>query len=130
MPANTNPIFGLIARNPSLTLTTGANTYTGADATLLLTADASNGSKLSRLRLGPRGVNAASIIRIYKAVGGTGFALLQEVALAATTASSGTANIPIVIPMDMQLGASVQIYVQLSATVAGGWDVTAELADY
>lgn len=131
MAGNTDPIYGKVYRNPRITLTNQSGaTYDGSNAVALFTADATNGSKLVRLLVQPRGTNVASLLRIYKAAAAGSFALIREFALPATTASSTVQATPIEIPFNLGLEASGQIYVQLSTTVAGGYDVMAELMDY
>ena len=130
MPGNVDPIYGKVYKNPRVSLATGYTTYDGTNASLLFTADATNGSKLMRLIVQPKGTNVASLLRIYKASGSTNFALIREFALAATTASNTSAAFPIEIPFVLGLEASAQIYVHLTVTVAGGYDIMAEAMDY
>jgi len=130
MPANDTPIFGRAYKNPRVTLTTGFATYTGADATLLFTADATNGSRVRRLLVTQRGTNVASVLRVFKAVGAANYALIRELHLPASTASSTVAVGTYDVSLDLGLEPSAQIYVQLSTTVAGGVDVMAEAMDY
>jgi hypothetical protein len=72
MPANTDPIYskeGETANNGTTGMnqlvTAAASDYTGVDAdtSLIFTADATNGSYVSRIRLKAGGTNTASVAR-------------------------------------------------------------------
>ena len=130
MAGNIDPIYGKVYKNPRLTLTAGSATYDGSAATLLFTADATNGSRLTRVVLGARGTNVQTTLRLYTAIAGASFAFFKEIFLPATTAGTGSAMLPLDFDIDLGLGAAVQIYAHLSVAVASGYDVMLEAMDY
>lgn len=129
--ANNDPIYGRLYRpGIGLRLTTGAATRDGSNATLLFTSDATNGSHLRRLQLMHAGTNVASLLLVYKAVGGANFALIKDWGLLANTLSNTLSAIQQDVPFGLGLGPSEQIWVQLATSVAAGIDVTAEVMDF
>lgn len=130
MAGNIDPIYGRVYRNPRVALTTGNNTTTGADATLLFTADATNGSRLQRLLVMPVGSNVATLLRIFIATAGANFRLLRDFPMPAYTLSATNGAFPVDIPLPLGLAPGEQIYVQLATAVAGGIHITAEAMDF
>lgn len=68
MPANNDPIYTRVGEVQSGgTLQTAAADYTGQNInnTVLFTADATNGSYVSRIRCKALGTNVASVLRLY-----------------------------------------------------------------
>lgn len=140
MAANTNPIYSrapdiqwigaIVTANNTLNLTSGTS-Y------LVFTADATNGGFVSeiRFRADPANNTAATVVRVWLNNGSTtGTAansiLIDEVTIAATTASATAALPPYVIPINRALPAGYKIYLtigtapggsgQFSATALGG----------
>lgn len=138
MAANTNPIFSLsgdVSYNSSVgmsqAVTAAANDYTGigANNTLCFTADATNGSYVSRIRFKATGTNVASVARIFINNGATNAtatnnAFYGEISLPATTASATAATIEIDYPLGFALPAGFRLYWGLATAVAAGWVAT------
>lgn len=152
MVANTTPIFTSVPKmswsNNGLS-TSGANvsavntgtTLTSYDGTtnafLVFTADATDGSYVSKIIAEAYGTNAVSVARIHINNGSTNTtainnALLFQYSLPATTAANTTATAHIEIPINLQLPPSYRIYVSLGAAsnLAAGWTFTAIGGDY
>lgn len=144
MAANTSPIFSLggeVATNGTTGMSqlvlNAANDYTGiaADVTLVFTADATNGSYVSRLRFKAGGTNVASVARIYLNNGSINTtaannAFYGEVSLPATTATAVAATVDIDYPMGFALPAGFRIYFGLGTAVAAGWTCIAIGGNY
>lgn len=144
MAGNASPIYsrrGQVATNGTTGMSqmvlNAANDYTGidADVTLVFTADATNGSYVSRLRFKPGGTNTASVARIYINNGATpgtatNNAFFGEVSLPGTTASATSATVEVDYPMDVALPPGFRIYFGLGTAVAAGWCCTAVGGDY
>lgn len=125
MAANTNPIF---ARAPDLQLAgavigTSANTATdgtGANITLIFTADSAEGSFVQTVRLKAISTIAATVVRLWYCSATGAFTpgttntaanttMIAELAIAAFTASNTVASPEYVIPVNMPLGASTKL---------------------
>ena len=146
MAGNTAPIFskaGLVGmNNQALGITSyRSSDYTGATATvnqLILTADASNGSFVQKLRFKAMGSNAtAAVARIYINNGGANTvaannAFFGEIGLPVTVASTTNATVDIDYPMNIVIPAGYKIYVGISssADLASGWICTAIAGAY
>jgi hypothetical protein len=138
MAANTAPIYsktGDTSTNGTTGMaalvTTANNDYVGtnAAATLVFTANATNGGFIERLRFKAGGTNVATVARIYINNGSTpttaaNNALYGEVSLPATTAIATAATDDIDYPMNIALPAGFRIYFQLATAVAAGWACT------
>jgi hypothetical protein len=144
MAANIDPIYsklGDVSSDASTgmapTFTTGSNTYDGtnANAKLVFTADATNGSYIQRLRFKAIGTNVASVARIFLNNGSTNGTATNnsfygEVSLPATTAIATAATVEIDYPLNMALPAGFRVYVLIATTVAAGWVVTPVAGKY
>jgi hypothetical protein len=87
MPANTSPLFGLVAQAPVAQVTT-ANTATDGTGTLvtLLTAGA-NATRVDRIYAVATGSTAAGLLRFF-VYDGSNNRLVRELAVTAVTPSS------------------------------------------
>ncbi|WP_020469331.1 hypothetical protein [Zavarzinella formosa] len=138
MPANIDPIF---ARTPDISnncstgmnqlVTAAAADYTGSGAnnSLIFTADATNGSFVQRIRFKAGGTNVASVARIFLNNGSsnttaTNNCFFGEITLPATTATSAGATIEIDYPLNLALPAGFKIYFGLGTAVSAGWVAT------
>jgi hypothetical protein len=144
MPANTDPIYskeGETANNGTTGMnqlvTAAASDYTGVDAdtSLIFTADATNGSYVSRIRLKAGGTNTASVARFYlnngsAATTATNNQFFGEVSLPATTAIATAATVEIDYPVNMAIPAGFRIYMGLATAVAAGWVATCVGGNY
>lgn len=138
MAVNVNPIFSIsgdVSSNGTTgmapTLTTAAADYdgTGANNSLVFTADATNGGYIKSLRFKAKGSNTASVARIFLNNGSTNGtagnnSFFGEISLPATTAIATAATMDVDYPMEIALPAGFRIYVGLGTTVAAGWVVT------
>lgn len=135
MAANVNPIFtisGDVSNNASTAMnqaiTAAAANYdgTGANNSLIFTADATNGSFVQRIRAKAIGTNTASVARIFINNGSTvatatNNSFYGEFSLPATTQTNVAATIEIDYPMNIVLAASFRLYVGIATAVAAGW---------
>lgn len=136
MPANNQPIYSrapliqmssvyLTAINTTVDLSSGGPQY------LLFTADATNGSFVTKLRLtaSPAGNTTATVLRLFINNGGatsssSNNALYDEITLPATTASGTAATPNYEIPLNIALPASYNIYATLGSSSTNGWMAT------
>lgn len=135
MAGNAAPIFirvGDVSTNGttgmSQLITAAAADYTGISANyaLVFTADATNGSYITRLRFKAGGTNVSAVARIFLNNGAaqgtaTNNAFFDEVNLPATTAATTSATTTIDYEMGIALPAGFRVYVGLGAAVAAGW---------
>lgn len=135
MAANATPIYskaGDTSTNGTTGMaalvTTANNDYIGtnAAATLVFTANATNGGFIEKLRFKAGGSNVPTVARIYINNGSTpttaaNNAFFGEVSLPTTTASATLATADIDYPMNIALPAGFRIYFQLATTVSAGW---------
>lgn len=145
MAQNTAPIFTLVPKISfaQVTAADAVSDGTSANVVLAFTADATNGSFLSKLRFTARSNSAApstavAAARIYINNGSTNATatnnvLYGELGLPVTvTGVTATAAVPsFEIPMNIQMPPSYRIYVGVTAITANAyWMVTAIGADY
>lgn len=148
MAMNTDPVYtrapkiNFAATNPITSAMTAGNisAYNGTDANavLIFTADATNGSFVQRVRLkcgAITGTSAASVMRFWVNNGSTnGTAAnngyIGEVALPVVTVSASAATVEIDYPIMLPLPAGYRIYAGLGTAVTTGWHVTAIGGDY
>lgn len=136
MPANTAPIFTLtpnVGFAPNITLANTAKDGTGT-VDLVFTAGA-NGAFVQKLKIRPRGTNAATVVRVFLNNGATPTTatnnmLFDEIALLATTNIETTTIIGTELPIGIAIPAGWRIYVTLGTAVAGGYAVTTVGGDY
>lgn len=137
MAANTSPIFLAEPIMWVQTLSSQTSTAAGVGSLLTLGTAGAEGALIESLRAVPLGTNVASslLIFIQKAGTGTNY-LIQEVALASTTATSG-ATVPTTVSVTLpdviqpvgenalRLGATDVLKVALSTAVAAGYNIVA-----
>jgi len=137
MPASTTPIFsrrGDIQWATTVTAVNAAMDGTGTVVTAF-TADATEGSYVTALRLKAAGTNVATVARIFLNNGATNAtaannALYDEITLAATTASAVAAVTAYTLPLGFALPAGYRINVTLGTAVAAGWIPSVIGGDY
>lgn len=142
---NNDPIFtrvGDLSKDGSTgmgqPITAAANDYTGAGANNVVcyTADATNGSRVERLRFKAAGTNVATVARIFinngaAATTATNNSYYGELALPATAAlATGMTGPDFDYRMDLVLPPGYRIVVGLGTLVAGGWVVTPVAGKY
>ena len=131
MPANTEPIFSRIGSIAFSTAITGASTlYTGmhANDAIAFTADATNGTYVSKLRFKALGTNVATVARVYINDGttttSTHYGLYGEMSLAAMTTSATNAMPDYDYAMGISLPPGYKVIVGIGTAVTAGWIVT------
>lgn len=137
MAANTTPIF---LKQPNVQYSsTGLNANTAFDGTgtvtTVFTADATNGSKIEDVFLWHLGTNVATVVRFFVNNGSTNAtasnnALIQEVAMAANTASQTGASTPMVWRANLVLKPGYKLNVTIGTAIASGIMVSAVGGDY
>lgn len=147
MAQNTNPIFPLIPVNswvsgtgatagtPGLTANTTTDLTAGTIYGPILTADATDGSRLDFIKVRALGTNVATVVRLWINNGAaTGTAanntLYLERTLSATTVSQTTEQHDIILPMSISLAAGYRVYATFGTAVAAGFHLTAVGGDY
>ena len=141
MPGNTDPIFTKVAdiqfaaTNPIASAMTAGNisAYNGTDANavLIYTADATNGSYVQRARLkcgAITGTSAASVMRFWLNNGSTnGTAAnngyIGEIPLPAVTVSASAPTVDLEYVFNIPLPPGYKIYAGLGTAVTTGWHV-------
>ena len=141
MPGNNDPIYTKVAdiqyaaTNPiALAMTAGnISAYNGTDANavLIYTADATNGSYVQKVRLkcgAITGTSAASVMRFFVNNGSTnGTAAnngyIGEMALPAVTVSASAATAELEYVMNFPLPPGYKLYAGLGTAVTTGWHV-------
>lgn len=132
MAANTVPIF---LRQPSVQwVSTGTSANTNLDGTgtvaTVFTADATNGSKIEKVKLKHLGSNTGTVIRLFVNNGSsTGTAannsLYKEVALASNSVSQTAESAEAEIAIDLVLPAGYKLLATTGTAIASGVQVTA-----
>ena len=136
MPANIYPIF---PKEPDVQIAgsvigTSANTATdgtGANSTLLFTADSTNGSYVYKVILKPISTVAATVARIFFCTATGSFtpgttntaansALIAEVAITAWTASNTAASPQYEVPINMAIPASMKLFITFGTSTGAG----------
>jgi hypothetical protein len=138
MVANTAPIFTVLPNIGLASECTAANTtkdLTAGTIYLCFTAEVTDGSRVEKLVVRPKGTNAVSVMRVFINNGLTtattaNNALFAELTLPVTTVSEVASIIGYEIPMNISLPPSWRIYVTLGSVVAGGYAVAAVGGDY
>ena len=140
MAANTTPIFsriGRVGQSDALPIATAntSKTLTSGTIYLVFTADATNGSRVSKLIWQGLGTNVATVGRIWLNNGSTtGSAtnntLIKDSTLAATTNSETSAIGSTEVTLDIALPAGWRIYVTIGTSVAAGFNVAVIGGDY
>jgi hypothetical protein len=133
MAANTAPIYSRVGQiewaSSSSALTTASTAKDGTGATLVFTADATEGSWVTKIRFRPAGTNVASMARIFINNGSTSATaannvLWDEITLPATTGTESAALIGPELTLGFALPPGYRIYVALGTTVSAGYYVT------
>lgn len=136
MAVNITPIFSKVGDVQWLNLAAASAAIDGTGASLLFTADATNGGRVEKVRFKALGTNIATVARIFVNNGSTpataaNNVLFAEITLPGTTASavastavvelpaSGESAFPLVLPP------SYRLYVALGTAVAAGYHITA-----
>lgn len=137
MPGNTAPIFSRIAK-VGWEVVAAANTtrdLTSGTIYLLFTADATNGSRAEKLILHPLGTNVATVVRLWLNNGSTTATLannklIDEITMAATTASEVAEVAKTELILNLSLPASYRIYATTGTSIAAGIAATVVGGDY
>ena len=137
MAANTSPIFVRAVRNAGISSGTSANTNkdgTGSVVTVF-TADATNGSKIEKVRLTHMGTNVATVVRFFVNNGSsngtaTNNWLVKEVTMAANTNSEVAASTAVEVALDLVLPAGYKLNATIGTAIAAGIMLVAEGGDY
>lgn len=138
MAANTAPIFG---RTPQLewgsAAITAANTAKDGTGTVttIFTADATEGSTVSKITFRAAGTNVATVARVFVNNGSTNTTpanniLKYEITLPATTLSEVAAQPDYTINANVHLPAGYKLNVVLGTAVSAGYYVSAEGAKF
>lgn len=138
MAQNTAPIFTQVPKIQWIDAVLTANTtkdLTSGTSYLVFTADATDGSYLSHLRVQPKGSNIATVMRVWINNGSTtataaNNTYFAQVTIALTTNIENGAIQEVIIPMNIALPAGYRIYVTLGTGVAAGFHVCGVGGDY
>ena len=136
MAANTAPRYTLIANTSPGKIALTGNTARDSSGTsiLIFTADATDGSRVSKIRCCTLGTNTASNIMIWlnngSAAGPTTSSLIADVTLPGTTVSQVAGQTPVDIVLDIDMPASYRLYATVGTTMAIGWNVSAFGGDF
>lgn len=136
MPANTSPIYGKTSdlQLAGAVIGTSANTATdgtGANTSLIYTADATEGSYVYFVRLKPISTIAATVARLWYcsatgsfSAGTTNTAanttMIAEISISAWTASNTAASVVYDIPVNMPLPASTKLLMTFGTSTGAG----------
>lgn len=130
MSGNTSPIFSKVGNIQFATaIATAVTAITGVGSTMVFTADATNGSRVEKIRFRALGTNVATVARVFIVnASGNGSAanctLWEEITLPATTLSQVAALANQEIYLGFALPPGYGLAVTLGTTVAAGYDVT------
>jgi hypothetical protein len=116
-------------------LTSGTNTYDGTSGTTLACTAGSSGTFVRSIECEAAGTNVAPVVRVFVNNGSTtgtasNNALIYQMSLPATTASSSAATSHVTIPLNFMLQASYKLYIVIATTVSAGWQFTTYSGDY
>lgn len=136
MAANTDPIYPATPKAAWCVLT-AANTAKDGTGTVgtCFTADATNGSRIDRIRIRPAGTNVASVARFFVNNGSTNAtagnnSFLFDVSLPAITNSEVAAQADLELQVNLALPAGYKINVAIATAVSAGWAFTGLGGDY
>lgn len=115
-------------------LTTANTAKDGTGTVLTIFTAGSNGSQVFRIRAVPIGNNTASVLRIW-INDGAGFTatdnlLWREMSLPATTLTEVAAQSAYYTDANIRLPAGYRLTCAIGTTVAAGWYISVEGADY
>lgn len=133
MAANTAPIFTVapdVQWSPITVLASNTTTDGTTGTTYLIFSASADGGFVQRVRFRALGNNVATVGRIWINNGQTSGsaannALIDEITLNATTATSAASLANQEVPINFALPAGYRLFVTLGTTVATGFDVTA-----
>ncbi len=137
MAANIAPIFCKQAAHGWDKLLTGNTTRDGASGTvyLIFTADATNGSRVTKVILQPLGTNVATVVRLFLNNGSatttaTNNVMIDEIGMGGTTASETAALTATEVTLDLPMKPGFKLYAVTGTTIAAGIAVSAHGGDY
>lgn len=137
MAQNTAPIFLGVPKVGYATTGTSANTALDGTGTVvtLFTADATDGSRVEKVKLKHLGTNVATVVRLFINNGSTNAtaannALYKEVAMAANTLDQAAESLEVEVPLDLVLPAGYKLNCTIGTAVAAGIMVTVVGGDY
>jgi len=137
MAQNTSPIFLGVPKVGFASTGTSANTALDGTGTVvtLFTADATDGSKIEKIKLKHLGTNIATVVRFFINNGSTNVtaannALYKEVAMAANTLDQTAESLEVLVQVDLVLPAGYKLNCTLGTAIASGIMVTAVGGDY
>lgn len=146
MPANTSPIFPLVAETtwvsgaaanaatPGVTANTTKDLTSGTIYGPIITGGA-NGSRLDFIKVRPLGTNVATVIRVWINNGSAtttaaNNSLYLERTLASTTVSETAEQPDINLPLSIAIPSGYRIYATFGTAVAAGFHLTMVGGDY
>ena len=132
MAQNTSPIFSLTGNiGFGASALTAANTAKDGTGTTLsvITADATNGSFVQRIRFRAAGTNVATVARVFINNGASSATasnniLWDEITLSATTLSEVSALATYELPLNFVLPAGYTLRVAIGTAVAAGYYIS------
>jgi hypothetical protein len=147
MAQNTNPIFPLVpvatwvsgaaasGTTPGVTANTTKDMTSGTLYGPLITANATNGSRVDYVKTRALGTNIQTVIRIWINNGSTtatasNNSLFMERTLSATTVSESAEQLETIVPLNISLPAGYKIYATFGTAVAAGFHLTIMGGDY
>lgn len=146
MPANTSPIFPLVAETswvsgtaatagtPGLTANTTTDLTSGTIYGPIITGG-TNGTRLDFIKSRALGTNVATVMRIWINNGSAtttaaNNTLFLERTIAGTTVSETAEQPDITLPLNLSVPAGYRIYATFGTAVAAGYHLTAVAGDY
>lgn len=143
MAANTSPIYTVKPDNTTdnstgmpIPITAAAADYTGVSANYRQSHLAgADGSYVRSIICKSNGTNVAAVARVFLNNGSTNAtatnnALIAEISLPATTASTTAGTVEFEIPIEMGIKAGHKLFIGLGAAVAAGWTFTVVAGQY
>lgn len=137
MAANPNPIYSRQGdiQWPATPITAASTAKDGTGATLIFTADATEGGYVRSISFKPFGTNVQTVARVFINNGGAvgtpaNNALFREITLPAITNSETTAQADFEVALNIALPPTFRIYVALGTAVANGWLPTVVAGKY
>lgn len=147
MAANLDPIYPITQNIGKATLLTADTSFTApTTAGAILITGGTNGTRIDGIKVRALGTNVATVLRIFFCDGlgtaATNFALVHEIALAATTSATSaiTGVDTLLLPINYDnagngaippyLKSGQKIYVSLGTTVASGFAISCYGGDY
>lgn len=127
MPANTSPIFSLVARSDVAQVTTANTARDGTGAVVSICAAGTNGTRIDLIRVQAIVTTTAGVVRLF-INNGTNIRLYKELLIPATTPSTTVEaysvnyrpDEPLVLPSGYSLQASTEKTETFNVIVHGG----------